>query len=100
MFNKDKLCGCKENVSGIKEYIESLEGKWKNGIYNYDYKIKICFISDNFNQFIEKKKEEKFIKETPFEVYNEIVHQLSGNKKTEWIQIYSRREGRHKEVIY
>lgn len=81
-FNKDKLWRYNEPITGVDNCVKRLEEKWENGTDNYNQEI--SFIKNHFNKFVEKK-EEKFIKQIPFELFNTILQRLPLDRKLEWI---------------
>ena len=81
-FNKNKEWRYNEPISGVENCVERLKEKWEYGIDNIDQEIN--FIKNNITNFIEKK-DEKYVKSIPFEVYNEIVQRLPENQKMEWV---------------
>lgn len=83
IFNQIISCEFNQSMSGVEKCVENLKEKWENGIDNFDKEIH--FITNNIDQFIERK-EEKCIKHMPIEIDNIIIEEHTENLKVEWIK--------------
>lgn len=82
ILNNDKAWAFNKSICEVDGCIKSIEEKWEKGFDNFDQEIK--YISDNFDQFM-NKKEEKIIKNMPIDIYQTILHHLPEKKKEEWM---------------